>query len=141
MLDHESKPAADVQRAASNVEPRAAAPKDQLEKSTEPKVPNNEATSAVSSVSALTKAFSKRQGAVQNCFATHAGALKGSPQVSIRFDLTTSGSVNSATVSPGSVAGTSLGQCLQGVAKATSFPAQEKAVAFSIPIVARVVTD
>lgn len=90
-------------------------------------------------VSSLTQAFAKRQSAVQGCFVSHAGTLKGSPQVSIRFEVATSGAVNQATVSPAAVAGTSLGQCLKGVAQATRFPAQENAVAFSIPIVARVV--
>lgn len=95
---------------------------------------------AASPLTALTQAFAKRQSTVQHCFKTHAGAMKGSPQISIRFEVAANGAVTSAQVRPAGIASTSLGQCLKGVALATRFPPQKEQVAFSIPIVARVVT-
>jgi hypothetical protein len=93
--------------------------------------------SATDGASALTSAFAKRQGAIQSCFSQNAEALKGSPQISIRFQVAPSGQVESATLQPASLSGTALGGCLLSVAQSTRFPAQEKTVAFSIPIVAQ----
>lgn len=92
-------------------------------------------------VSELTQAFSRRASSVQGCFSKNAGALQGSPQISIRFEVSAAGAVNSASLSPTALAGTSVGQCLLGVARSTKFPAGEKSVAFSIPITARVVNN
>jgi hypothetical protein len=92
-------------------------------------------------VGALTAAFAKRQGAIQSCFTKNADALQGSPRVSIRFQIAPSGQVTSASVQPSAIAGTALGGCLTSVAKGTSFPPQDKAVAISIPITAQTVSN
>jgi hypothetical protein len=78
---------------------------------------------------------------VQRCFETHAKQIEGQPQVTIRFSVAESGQVNSAELSPSSLAGTSLGQCLLGIARSTSFGKLEEAVVFSIPITAKRVTQ
>lgn len=99
------------------------------------------ATTSSGGVGALTAAFAKRQGAVQSCFTKNADALQGSPRVSIRFQVAPTGEVTSATVQPSALAGTALGGCLTSVAKGTKFPPQEKAVAFSIPIMAQTISN
>lgn len=86
----------------------------------------------------LTASFARRQAAVQGCFSKAAGALEGTPQLSVHFQLDAQGRVKSATLTPAGLAGTSLGQCLLGVARGTKFPASGKPVAFAIPITARV---
>lgn len=92
-------------------------------------------------VAALTQAFSRRAGSVQSCFTKNAGDLQGTPQISIRFEVSATGKVNSATLSPTALAGTSVGRCVLAVAKGTPFPAGDRTVAFSIPITARVVKN
>jgi len=61
--------------------------------------------------------------------------------VSIRFQIDTAGKVTSAQVLPASVAGTALGSCIAGVAKATDFGPQSNAMTFTIPITARRVAN
>jgi serine/threonine-protein kinase len=88
-------------------------------------------------LSTVTRAFSRRQSAVHQCFQSNALSVSGSPEVSIRFSIDTQGRVTSATVRPGAVASTALGACLEQVARSTTFGAQEKPLTFSIPITAR----
>jgi len=104
-----------------------------------PAAPPPAAGRPVSEASLLTQAFAKRQGAVQSCFSSNAGQLEGSPQVSVHFKISGTGTVLGATIAPASLGGTTLGQCVLGVARGTQFPAMGKEVAFSIPITARVV--
>jgi serine/threonine protein kinase len=89
-------------------------------------------------VAALNRAFAKRSGALQGCFARNADALQGSPQVTIRFQVGVSGAVESASLQPAALTGTALGGCVLDVARKTVFPPQEKPVAFSIPFQASV---
>jgi len=87
----------------------------------------------------LARAFQRQEGNVQGCFQKHATGADGVPEVTVRFQVETSGSVKSATLSPASVASTPLGQCILGVARATAFGEQPEPVSFAIPIAARVV--
>lgn len=89
-------------------------------------------------VAALNRAFAKRSGALQNCFVRNADTLQGSPQVTIRFQVSTSGAVESAALQPAALSGTALGACVLQVARSTAFPPQEKPVAFSIPFQASI---
>lgn len=89
-------------------------------------------------VAALNRAFAKRSGALQSCFVNNADGLQGSPQVTIRFRVGTSGAVESATLQPAALSSTALGSCVLSVARATQFPPQEKTVAFSIPFQASI---
>lgn len=84
----------------------------------------------------LTRAFSKQQGKVERCFAQFPDQL-GNESVSIKFQITDKGVVQSADLSPATIGDTPLGRCLVGVAKAATFPAQREAIAFRIPITAR----
>jgi hypothetical protein len=89
-------------------------------------------------VGALNRTFAKRTSALQNCFVRNADGLQGSPQVTIRFQVGTSGTVESAGLQPAALSGTALGSCVLGVARSTVFPPQEKPVTFSIPFRASV---
>lgn len=100
--------------------------------------PSTHAKASDSGVAALNRAFAKRSGALQGCFARNADALQGSPQVTIRFQVGVSGAVESASLQPAALTGTALGACVLDVARSTVFPTQEKPVAFSIPFQASV---
>jgi serine/threonine-protein kinase len=86
---------------------------------------------------ALTRTFAKRQSLIQACFRSNTTSFSGAPELSIRFSIDVSGRVLSATVRPEALGATSLGQCLVKVARGTEFGPQDKALAFSIPITAR----
>jgi serine/threonine-protein kinase len=86
----------------------------------------------------LARAFQRQEGKIQGCFQQHSTAGEA-PSISVRFQIDASGAVQNAIVSPPSVAGTPLGQCIGGVARSTKFDAQPEAVSFSIPIAARVI--
>lgn len=120
---------------ASSSEPHVAPPATSPPQAAPPPSAGRPASEAAQ----LTQAFAKRQGAVQSCFSSNAGQLEGSPQVSVHFKISATGAVQSATIAPAGLGGTTLGQCVLGVARGTQFPALGKDVAFSIPITARVV--
>jgi serine/threonine-protein kinase len=87
----------------------------------------------------LARAFQRQEGKIQRCFQENAGALQGDPRISVRFQIDATGVVENAVVAPSSVAGSPLGACLLGVARATRFGPQPEPISFSIPIAARVV--
>ena len=87
----------------------------------------------------LSRKFSERRGAVQQCFQAHTLVLEGTPNIGIRFQVDAAGHVTSASIQPGDLASTALGQCLLGVARSTKFGPQPEARAFTIPIRARAV--
>ena len=84
----------------------------------------------------LTRAFSRRQGKVESCFATHAAALEGAPQLSVHFVVSTQGKVTEASLEPSALSGTPLGRCLLEAARGTAFGPQPEEVSFHIPITA-----
>ena len=84
----------------------------------------------------LTRRFGRRQKRVEACFAQHAAALEGKPQLSIRFSIDEQGRVQSAKVLPDRVHATPLGACLMKVAETTSFGRQQRPFSFRIPITA-----
>jgi len=85
----------------------------------------------------LSRTFQRQQSKIESCFRSHEGTSAQSPQVSIRFQIDSAGKVTSAQVLPPSVAGSALGSCIAGVAKATDFGPQSNPMAFTIPITAR----
>jgi len=95
------------------------------------------AAAAGDAAAQLSRAFGRKQGAIQGCFQAHTQNLEGNPQLAIHFSVDTAGNVTSAAVQPGAIASTALGQCLQGVARATQFGPQPEARSFTIPIHAR----
>lgn len=84
----------------------------------------------------LTRAFRKQQPQVEQCFKQHALTLSGQPRLQLEFDLNAKGKLTSVALSPATVASTALGKCLEGVARATTFPAQGEDISFAIPVVA-----
>jgi TonB family protein len=87
----------------------------------------------------LARAFQRQEGKIQSCFQRHAGESQREPNIAVRFQIDASGAVQNAVVTPSSVAGTPLGQCLVTVARSTHFGPQPEGISFSIPIAARVV--
>jgi serine/threonine protein kinase len=87
-------------------------------------------------VAPLARAFQRQSGRLQSCFEQDPGNAQG---ISVRFQIDTAGKVQRAAVTPASVAATPLGECILGVARATTFGPQPEPIAFSIPIAARVV--
>jgi serine/threonine-protein kinase len=87
----------------------------------------------------LARAFQRQEGKIQSCFQQHSNTGEGQPNISVRFQIDTSGAVENAVVTPSSVASTPLGQCIGTVARSTRFGAQAEPISFSIPIAARVV--
>jgi len=106
----------------------------------DPAAPTKTPSAALATADAaaqLSRAFGRKQGAIQGCFQAHTQNLEGSPQLAIHFSIDAAGNVTSAAVQPGAIASTALGQCLQGVARATQFGPQPEARSFTIPIHAR----
>jgi hypothetical protein len=85
----------------------------------------------------LSRTFQKQRGKIESCFASHVKEVDGRPEVSIRFTVAETGHVSSAQLSPASLSGTPVGQCLLGVARATEFGPLGEALTFTIPITAR----
>jgi serine/threonine-protein kinase len=88
----------------------------------------------------LSAALQRQQGRIQACFESHVADLKGSPRVSIRFELDASGKVQQTSLEPAEVSRHPVGACLLGVARATPFPAPGRPVSFRVPITARVMS-
>lgn len=86
---------------------------------------------------ALSRAFQRQQGRIENCFLSHVKEVSGRPEVSVRFHVDAAGHVASAELSPAALNGTPLGQCIIGVAKGTDFGRQAEPFSFTIPITAR----
>jgi eukaryotic-like serine/threonine-protein kinase len=127
--------------------------KTQQEKTTEPvaALPSSSATSlairrpATSATAEpgrgvlLARSFQRQEGKIQSCFRDHPESIEGEPHISVRFQVSASGAVQNALVSPSSVASTALGACIVSVARSTDFGPQPEPISFAIPIAARVV--
>lgn len=85
----------------------------------------------------VSKAFAGQRGRIAKCFETHARGAPNVPAIDIDFTVSADGSVEQVLLQPVSMRGTSLGTCLQGVARSTSFPSPGKTMEFRIPIKAR----
>jgi serine/threonine-protein kinase len=90
------------------------------------------------SPAALSKTFSRKQGAVRACFESHTVDLSGQPQISVRFQVDTAGKVTRAELIPASLQGTALGGCILNIARSTQFGPLTEPITFTIPITARV---
>jgi TonB family protein len=108
-------------------------PTSNLDAKTLAKAPSTAADAAAQ----LSRAFARKQGAIQGCFQTHTQNLEGNPHLAIRFSVDAAGNVTSAAVQPSALGSTALGQCLQSVARSTQFGPQPEARSFTIPIHAR----
>jgi len=85
---------------------------------------------------ALTRALRKQQPKLEACFKEHSAAVEGAPTTRLEFDLAQDGTLTRVDLSPRTLSGTLLGQCLLRVARSTPFPAQPRAVSFVIPLTA-----
>jgi hypothetical protein len=111
-------------------------------KSTETKTikhrrPPTKKTADGPNLSELTGAFRKQKGKIHRCFEKHKTSSELSQNVSVLFTLQPSGKVNQVQLSPKSLNGTDLGNCLLTVSRATTFPPQSDAISFRIPLSAK----
>lgn len=83
----------------------------------------------------FTQVFSRRQGAVQRCFADSPQAEAVNLQ--ILFEVDAQGKVVNASLTPPSLGGTALGQCVLRIARGVSFGPLTEGAAFRIPIQAK----
>ena len=90
-------------------------------------------------LSELTGAFRKQKGKIHRCFENHQTSVSAeqSQNVSVLFSVVPSGKVAQVQLSPQSLSGTPLGNCLLDVSKSTSFPPQSDAISFRIPLSAK----
>jgi hypothetical protein len=86
---------------------------------------------------ALSRAFQRQQGRIENCFVSHVKEVDGRPEVAVKFKVDASGHVASAELAPSALNSTPLGQCIVGVARSTDFGHQAEPFSFTIPITAR----
>lgn len=85
----------------------------------------------------LTGAFRKQKGKIHRCFQNHRTTSEQSQNVSVLFSLKSSGSVEKVQLSPKSLNGTALGNCLLGVSQGVRFPPQSAPISFRIPLSAK----
>jgi len=81
--------------------------------------------------------FRARAGAISRCFADHVSSVEGSPEVVVHFEVAADGTVQRASLTPGAMEPTALGQCLLGIARSTHFVAQPSPFSFRVPLGAR----
>ena len=85
----------------------------------------------------LNRTFAGRRQAMTRCFADHATAIEGSPQIAVELDVELDGTVSRAVVVPQTLRQTPLGACIESVAGATSFGRQAEPISIRFPIHAR----
>jgi hypothetical protein len=88
--------------------------------------------------SRLAQTFGQQKAKITGCFKQHAVDVSGAPELSIRIEIGTDGSVTSAELAPAELAATELGKCILAVTRATRFDPQPEPVAFRVPIKAKV---
>ena len=73
-------------------------------------------------------------GPVRRCLDQHRESISKTTQISIQYSIDASGRAQRVTVSPGSVMGSAMGQCIVGAARGIEFGPQPAPANFSIPI-------
>jgi hypothetical protein len=94
-------------------------------------------TASGGGAAALSRAFQRQQGRIEQCFRTHTKDIDGQPRIAVRFAIDPSGAVKSAQLNPASLSGTPLGGCILAAARSTDFGPQSESLTFTIPITAR----
>ena len=85
----------------------------------------------------LARAFDKQKASVVRCLREHVSELPAEAALSVRIALDARGKVQSASVSPDTLAQSAMGQCVASAAQAMEFGSQAGAVAFRVPLTAR----
>jgi serine/threonine protein kinase len=132
-----SAPASDPPAATTSNQTPVAAPASSSPSASVKTHPGDGTGAAPGDAQSLSQVVARRQDQIARCFATPGVDVSGTPALSVRFEIDTSGHVQSAHVLPPALAATPLGQCIEGVARATEFGSQPKALSFRIPMTAR----
>lgn len=86
----------------------------------------------------LTAAVQRQSGAFQSCFSQNLDSSGKAPDATLHFSVAKQGGAAQVKVEPQSLATTPLGSCLLAAAGRVQFPELEDAVAFRVPVRARV---
>ncbi len=86
----------------------------------------------------LSHAVQQKSSAFESCFVKHLEAAKRSPQAMLHFSVGKTGGKGTVRLEPSALAAIPLGSCLKGVAEQVEFPELDEAIAFSVPVKARV---
>ncbi len=94
----------------------------------------NKPLSAKQRAASLRRTVARKMSSIKRCFQKHGGDQPTAVNISMRFDISTSGKVEQASLSPASAQQGQLGSCLLGIAKAIRFHEQPEPTSFRIPI-------
>lgn len=84
---------------------------------------------------AVARQLARRQAALQSCIQQElAGVGSGTVEATLHFDVAASGAVQAATLEPGTLESSPVGQCLLRVARETTFQGLQEGVRFSVPL-------
>jgi hypothetical protein len=86
----------------------------------------------------LTAAVQRQSGAYQSCFSQNLDSSGKAPEVTLHFSVAKQGGAAQVKVEPQSLATTPLGSCLLAAGSRVQFPQLDEAVAFRVPVRARV---
>jgi hypothetical protein len=85
----------------------------------------------------IADSFKRQKKQVVECVNQHAFEAERTPQLAVRITLAPSGKVQSAKALPASVAGGSMGVCIERAVRSMQFPKQVAALSFEVPLTAR----
>jgi serine/threonine protein kinase len=84
----------------------------------------------------LADSFKRQKKPVVDCVNQHATEAERTPQLGVRITLEPSGRVHSAKALPASMAGGSMGVCIERAVRAMQFPKQLAKLSFEVPLTA-----
>jgi serine/threonine-protein kinase len=85
----------------------------------------------------IAESFKRQKRPVVECVNEHATEAERTPQLAVRITVAPSGKVQSAKALPASVAGGSMGVCIERAVRSMQFPKQVAALSFEVPLTAR----
>jgi hypothetical protein len=85
----------------------------------------------------IADSFKRQKKAVVSCLNEHYDEAEHTPKLAVRIALEAGGHVQTAKVSPASVAGGTLGTCIERAVRAMQFPRQTAALSFEVPLTTR----
>ncbi|MDB4976961.1 MAG: serine/threonine protein kinase [Myxococcaceae bacterium] len=85
----------------------------------------------------IADSFKRQKKTVVACVNEHYAEAERTPKLAVRIALEPGGSVQSAKVLPASVAGGTMGICIERAVRAMQFPRQTAALSFEVPLTTR----
>jgi serine/threonine protein kinase len=85
----------------------------------------------------IADAFKRQKKTVVSCVNEHYDEAERTPKLAVRIALEPGGTVQSAKILPASVAGGTMGICIERAVRAMQFPRQAAALSFEVPLTTR----